>query len=129
MAIELSLLIARIIAISFISIGLGAMFKKNYFQKVLNDTFKNASVTLLVGLFTVVVSFLIVAYHNVWESSWVVIITIFGWLGLAKGIVFLISPKIMESFAKPIFKGGLSKIFPYVVVIVGLVFAYFGFVM
>ena len=57
---ELSLLIAKILFILFLVIGLRGIFEKKYYQKIIKDTFKNTSVTLLFGIIVFIVSFFVI---------------------------------------------------------------------
>lgn len=79
------------------------------------------------GIMAVVVGMLIVSYHNVWEVSWTLIVTLIGWLALIKGALLLIIPEAFINLASPLFK---SKFLPTIgvsTIILGLVLGYFGF--
>jgi hypothetical protein len=121
-----SILIARIFAILFLSIAIAAIKDKLYYQKIIKHTFENKSLMLMYGFFTITISYLIIHYHNIWQSNWTVLITLFGWLGLLKGIIFIVHPKILEKLSRPIFIK-LRNILPYTTLIIGLILAYFGF--
>ena len=127
MAGELSILIAKILAVMFFTIGVGAFFNKDYFQKIYDDVFKSYGSTLLFGTFALIMGFIIVTYHNIWVADWTVAITVIGWLALIRGVLFLAVPKFLQNFARPIFKGPLTKILPYTTIVLGLAFGYFGF--
>jgi hypothetical protein len=51
---------------------------------------------LLLGLVTVIL-------HNIWIADWRVVITIFGWLSLIKGVVRIGFPEVTQRFV-PTFK-------------------------
>ena len=125
---ELSILIARIVSIVYLSAALGMIFSKKFYQKILEDFFKNAGVSYLAGFFTIVVSFLIVHYHNTWESNWTVLVTIIGWLGLIKGVVLIAFPSSIYKLSRRMYSGKSLKIFPFIHIALGLLFAYFGFI-
>jgi len=127
MVTELTVVIAKIMSISFLVTGLSALFNKNHYQKIVKDMFKNAGLTMVLGFITLIVGFLIVTYHNIWESSWAVLITITGWISLIKGVTLLVFPKFVEKFSKPVFKGTLGKVLPYTTIVIGLIFGYLGF--
>jgi hypothetical protein len=123
---DLSILIARILFILFVIIGLRGIFDKKYYQKIIKDTFKNTGVTLLFGMIVFIASFFIVTYHNIW-SGWEVLITLVGWLGLVKGISFLLFPSFLKKISLPIFNGKIAIILPYTTILIGLIFGWFGF--
>ncbi|HXE97217.1 MAG TPA: hypothetical protein VN642_12460, partial [Dongiaceae bacterium] len=83
---ELSILIAKIVSVIYLSASLGSFFSKDYHLRISEDMFKNAALTYMMGSVTVVFGFLIVNYHNLWGSDWTVLITIIGWLSLIKGV-------------------------------------------
>ena len=121
-----TILIARIAAIMFLTIGIAAIKDKLYYQKIVKDTFKNKSLMLMFGFFTITISYLIIHFHNIWQYNRTVIITLFGWLGLLKGILFIIHPKILERLSNKVFIR-LRNIMPYTTLVFGLILAYFGF--
>ena len=77
---------------------------------------------------TAVIGLLIVIYHNRWTKSWAVLITILGWLALIKGILLIAFPQFVHSLSERMLTDFGSRIFPYVALCLGLLFAYFGFV-
>lgn len=124
--VELTYLIAKLASISFIAIGLAALFNKDFYLKLMKDTFKNKAVILLYGFFALFVGFLILNYHNIWKG-WPIIITLFGWIGFIKGLFLIILPKTLEDFSMIMFKGWIGKIIPFTAIILGLILGYIGF--
>ena len=123
-----SVFIAKFLGIGYLLFGLGLVFNKNFYSKLLKEMIGNISNLYFGAVMAFITGFLIVFYHNVWEYNWTVLITIFGWVGLVKGIMMLVFPKFVESYSKPIFKSRfLSKLLPYSTIALGLLFAYFGF--
>ena len=122
----MSTLIAKIASIVFVCVGLAGLFNKKLYLQVGNDMFKNAGLTLVYVFIEMVLSFFVVAYHNIW-TGWPVIITVLGWMGLLEGALIIVFPKFVKNFSMPIFKGGFGKIMPYIALALGLVIGYFGF--
>ena len=125
---ELSVLIAKIMAVIYLSAALGAMFSANYYRRLIDDLFNNAGLTYVSGFLALVVGFVIVTYHNLWGRDWTVLITIVGWLALAKGVLLIAFPEFVRSYSRPAFAGRGLQVFPYVAMALGLLFGYFGFV-
>lgn len=126
---ELSVLIAKITSVIYLSAGLGAIFSAHHYRRLVDDMFNNAALTYLMGFTAVIVGFLIVNYHNIWGKDWTVLITIMGWLALIKGILIISFPKFVQKVSESIFKGRGLRTFPYVAIVIGLLFGYFGFVL
>jgi len=125
---ELSILIARIIGIVYLSFGLGLIFSNRYYKREIIILYDNTSYILFVGILASVIGSLIISYHNIWECNWRVLVTIYGWLALIEGILVLIFPRLV-SLIKPMMK---PKIIDWVITpfvfLLGMVFIYFGFI-
>ncbi|MDD5618767.1 MAG: hypothetical protein PHG69_06725 [Candidatus Omnitrophica bacterium] len=124
----LSVFIAKIIGPCYLILSIGMMANRKFYQKVMEDFYKNATLVFFGGLLALVVGLLIVLSHNVWAANWTVIITIFGWGGLIKGawlIVFPNSiPKVMRVYKK---NKNLLMMHSAVVFILGAVLTIFGY--
>lgn len=79
------------------------------------------------GIFATVVGFLIVSNHNTWESSWVVLVTITGWIALIKGLSMLIFPGFIGFSKKWFDKKGFLMFISLFAIVFGGVMGYFGF--
>ena len=125
---ETSILIAQIAAVIYLTVSLGAFLNRDYFRRIIEDFYGNAGLTYIGGFMTVVMGVLIVHFHNHWVSDWTVLITILGWLALIKGIVIVILPKHIQRMSETMLTDTGLKVIPYASLLLGLLFAYFGFV-
>lgn len=125
---ELSILIARIIAVIYLSASLGGFFSRDYYRRLSEDVYKNAGLTYMIGFLTVIVGFLVVHYHNLWGKDWTVLITIMGWLALIKGVLIIVFPRFIQRLSQSFSTDRALQIYPYVTLLIGLLFGYFGFV-
>lgn len=126
---ENSILIAKLIGLIYLVLGLGLVFNPRYYHKMFDDLLNDAPLTYISGLISLITGFLLVTFHNIWVNNWVVVITVFSWLLLGKGILLIVLPEIMKKISKGLFK--TSNVFlvdGLIVLILGLVFAYFGFI-
>lgn len=121
---ELSVVIARIIAVGYLAAGVGVFSGTIKFQRLITDFEKSAGLTYVTGFFTLILGCLMVNYHNLWVSNWRVLITLIGWMALIKGICLIAYPEFISRF-KSWYQH--EKIWGAVIIIVGLVFAYLGF--
>lgn len=125
---ETSVLIAKIIATIYLSFGIGLLFNSNYYKKEIKKLLDNASFMILGGFVAIVFGLLIIENHNYWVKNWTVLITIVGWIALIKGIFLLAFPTSLNVFKSLLeFENSLKYLAP-LVIIFGLIFAYFGFV-
>jgi hypothetical protein len=125
---ELSILIARIASVIYLSAALGGFFSKDHYRRILDDMYRNSALTYMAGFTTVILGALIVNYHNIWTRDWRVLITIIGWLALIKGVTIMAFPGFIRSISGPFVAGAGWKLFPYAALLLGLLFAWFGFV-
>ena len=125
---ETSILIAKIISVIYLSFGVGLIFDTSFYKKGIEKLLDSASFTILAGMIAVIIGIVIIEFHNIWEKNWTIVITIVGWIALIKGILLLTFPKSMVFF-KPMFQlENLYKFLAPLVILFGLIFAYFGFI-
>ena len=120
--------IFQIISLVYITVGIGILINPNFYKKIFVDFIDNAAVLYLGGITALAIGYLILAFHNTWTKDLSVIITIFGWLALIKGILILVRPKIMIALSKAMVKKESAlKIEAIVIIILGLAFSFLGF--
>jgi len=89
----------------------------------------SSSMLLILGIFTMAVGLAMVLGHNVWSGGVVtVLVTIIGWLSLAKGVVLLLlSPQAEAGLILNIFRyEQLFYAYMAVLFFIGLFLAYSG---
>lgn len=126
---ELSILVAKLFGAVYAALGLGMLFNMGYYKKAFAEMMKNTTYILLGGIAALVIGMLIVMNHNIWEASWVVIITIIGWLALVKGVLLLVIPKFVNIFEGWFKNKSFLTVTGVGALILGLVLLYFGFYM
>jgi hypothetical protein len=83
----------------------------------------------LFGLIDLASGLAIVLTHNVWMANWRVIITLIGWLMLIRGAVRILFADRIMPYAKKLL--GNKRLLPVsggIMVLLGLVLCYFGYV-
>lgn len=125
---DVSILIARIASIIYLSAALGGFINKGYFRRMSVDIYRNAVLIYFMGFITVIIGFFIVSYHNIWAFDWRLLITLIGWLALIKGIFLIVFPDVMQRVSDRFFSDRVIMIYPYVTLFFGLLLGYFGFV-
>ena len=124
---ETSILIAKILATVYLSYFLGLLFSSKYYKEELPKLVDNSAYLILGGFMAIVFGFLILEFHNYWNSDWTVVITIFGWLSLLKGILLIVFPQMFTAYKTTILKAGNQKYILILLLIFGTFFGYFGF--
>ena len=122
----LSNYLAEIWGISLVIVSLALIIKEKHLKKLF-VTVENEDGLFFWGLVTFIMGLAMVLAHNVWVKNWTVIITIFGWASLLKGLALLFIPEIIKKYTKKV------ETFPYLsyclmaVLIIGLILTYLGF--
>ncbi|MFH1441280.1 MAG: hypothetical protein ABIH18_04485 [Candidatus Omnitrophota bacterium] len=116
---ETSIFFAKLLGSYFIIIGIGILFNLKTYQKLVEDFFKNYALIYLGGLMALIFGLLTVLFHNVWAADWVVIITIFGWMGIIKGIWLIVFPNAAAKMTQ-FYKQKASLLLVHSLIVLGL---------
>ena len=120
--------IFQVLSLAYLAIGVGMLINPDVYKKLYEDFIENTSTLYFGGIMALVIGYLLVTFHNVWEMDWHVIITVIGWIALIKGMLILVRPKAMIALTKAMIKKeGSLKIMSVFVIIVGLFFSFLGF--
>ncbi len=93
---DISLFLAKLIGIYSIVVALGFMLNPKRYSPLVESFFKEPILVYLAGILALLIGLTIVLIHNIWTTDWRVIITIFGWLSLIKGIFLILFPHLGE---------------------------------
>lgn len=92
---ETSIVIARIMGPPFVIAALHLFLYRKHVQKVMDEMMKSEAALFFGGFAALVMGMIFVTLHNVWEG-WPIIITLIGWIGLAKGTTLMLWPKVSK---------------------------------
>ncbi len=122
---ETAAFLAQILGPIIIAVSLGLLVNQKSYLKMLADFEKSPALTYIGGISAMAIGLAVVLHHNVWLCDWPVVITIFGWGGIIKGIFLLIFPDKVYALSKAI---KLDKILTPCAVIYLLLGAYLSYV-
>jgi len=124
----LSLFMAQFFGLYFIITSIVVFLRKKDIYKISEDIIKNKELTLVTGGMTTILGLFFVLSHNVWINGWPVIITIFSWMTLIKGVALMAMPeKAFLKFAKKIVTKKSIVTISFVMMVVGLYLLAIGF--
>ena len=123
---ELSKLVARIIAVIYVSGGIAVLVGNVNFKDIAEDFNKSPALTFLAGSFGIITGMVLVQYHNIWVTNWTMLITIISWSLLIGGLIVVILPGSLSSVSKYYKQSPAWGIF---MICFGLLLAYLGFVL
>ena len=125
---ENSILLAKILGPYFVIVAIGLMLNPKFYQGMMEDFLKNSALLYLGGVLALIFGIVVVLFHNVWVTGWQVIITIFGWMGLIKGIWLIVFPnstgKLTHFYQK---KPAILKVHMLIVLAIGMLLTIKGY--
>jgi len=121
--------IFQIIGGAYAAAGLGIIVNTDFYEKLTDGFMDNPAVVFVSAIMVSILGFLLVTFHNVWVTDWPVIITVFGYLALIKGIIMLAFPRAYIAISKKIEKKIRHlRFYAVLIFIIGLGLMYLGFV-
>eukprot|EP01047_Picozoa_sp_COSAG01_P013859 COSAG01_NODE_662_length_14431_cov_31.385775_6_plen_126_part_00 len=123
----MSILLAKFLGILMTILGLGICMNHHHIKDMFSVMLHHKSFSISSILMPLVLGSLIVTLHNIWIDGWTLLITLVGYLFLFIGMMRAIMPDFWMSFFKKLKIHIPSPVFGLLVLIVGLVFMYHGF--
>ena len=117
--------LAQILGLTYLVVGLGILVNENHYKSMIKQFMDNKSFMYFGGVISLIVGYNIVTFHNVWGQSWEVLITIIGWMALLKGFILLVQPHAYDNLVQWML--ARMHVMKFITLVLGAVFAYFGF--
>jgi hypothetical protein len=99
---EISIFFAKFWGWLLVIVCLIFLLRKKVLLEEMFRLVEDKGFTLLSGYLAFILGLVTVILHNVWVADWRVVITIFGWLSLIKGIVRIGFPEAIQKVAPPL---------------------------
>ena len=123
---DLSLFLAKSEGI-FLTILIAVLFfKQKEFLKMV-QRIEEPIIIFIAGILALALGIAQVVGYEVWTFDWKGLITLLGWIALAKGIVLLFFPDQLQSFGLSLLKSSMYKVALIVFGIIGIYLVYAGF--
>jgi uncharacterized membrane protein HdeD (DUF308 family) len=125
---QASIFLARLLGPLLLVPGVSILINPRIFRAMATEVVGSVTLVFLFGILDFAAGLAIVLTHNVWAANWRVLITLIGWLMLIRGAArMLITDTLMSYGARFIRNKQLIPVSGIVLVILGLVFCYFGY--
>jgi hypothetical protein len=124
-----SIFLAKLIGPVMLIAGIAMLVNRKELDVIAQELLRSHLLFLLLGLIDLSIGLAIVLTHNVWVADWRVVITLLGWLLIARGAVRLLIPDQVKPLGEKLLKntnavtGSLAATTG-----LGLVLSYFGYV-
>lgn len=96
----MEVIIEKICSIFILTLGLSYLLNASrwisYFKQMLEDKEQ----IFLLGIIILLLGSTLVVTHNIWVNAPIVIVTLFGWLLLLKGLSMMLFPGMLNRFQK-----------------------------
>ena len=126
---QVSVFLARLLGPLLLLPGVGLLVNPRAFRIMASEVVGSITLVYLFGLIDFAAGLAIVLVHNVWTVNWRVLITLIGWLLLIRGAARILITDTLMGYAKTVIrKKQLYPVSGGVLVILGLVLCYFGYV-
>lgn len=116
---DVTTLTLKILGVYLVVSGLFILFKGKTIPHLMRDFYDHPATVYLTGVILVFLSTMYLIQYNVWNSSWKTIVTVFVWLVLVKGLLYIFAPKMLNEKIVKKFKGSFG-IYGMSAILVGL---------
>jgi len=123
---EVSIYLAKVFGVFFILGGIGLLLNAKAYQKADTWFLKHPGEIIAFGFALMLAGLFMVFKHNVWEWSYVGLITLIGWGIFLKGVLFSLFPQVLDMMKKK-YSIKLYMVGGVVWLVAGLYLAYHGF--
>ena len=124
---DTSLLLARLLGPLYLVVGAGLLLNQSYYRDMLRSLPSGGMLYYLSGAIALVFGVAVLLFHNLWVADWRVIITLLGWLGVAKGVLLLVFPQAAARLTATFTHGSLLLGSAIFALLLGNWFCYVGF--
>ncbi|MCF6276725.1 MAG: hypothetical protein L3J07_02635 [Candidatus Magasanikbacteria bacterium] len=124
---DISLYFAQVFGLFFFISGVAILINRKEYKKIFSKFIKTKSSIIFLSMFILLLGLFIVLKHNIWEFSWVGLVTFLGWAILVKGAVIMLFPNLLDVFEKKFSKYSWYFLGGVMYVLIGLYLTYVGF--
>ena len=115
---DTTLLVAKVMGVYLVVSGLFIIVKGKTLPHLLRDFFDHPAVVYLTGVILVFMSSVYLIEYNIWDGSWKTLVTIFVWMVLIKGLMYVFAPKMLDEMSIRRFKSSFG-VYGVVAIMVG----------
>lgn len=109
-----------------ILVSLAVLLNRQSFMEAIQTIIHNKMI-VVAGFPGTVIGLLIINSYNVWSADWRIIITIIGWMALAKGLACLFFPERVAAMASRMINDKKMNVWGVIVLALGLILAFKGY--
>jgi len=121
--------LSKLIGLYCLLVALSMLIHKDATVAAVDSMFHSPAVLLLGGLTAIVIGLAMILGHNVWSGGApTVIVTVFGWIALIKGLIVLfLPPEAASGYFAALHYDQLLYLYAALMVVLGAYLTYAGF--
>lgn len=125
---EISLFLAKALGLFYYIVGAGMILNARNLKLAIRDYMNTPTAYFLGGLCALIIGVLMVISHNIWTLDWRLLVTLLGWMGMLKGIIWGLFPRWISKEEKEWMLNDKLYAFACLVIFsIGLFLCYKGF--
>jgi hypothetical protein len=123
---SLSAFFAQVIGFYLIFMCISMLLQPQRFKKIMTDLLGHSASLFICGAMNILFGLIILVPHNIWVTGWPVLVTIIGWLTLAKGAITFFFPEKYLKLAKNLMDKTGYQIWSWIWLLIGLYLVWMG---
>lgn len=97
---DASILIAKFMGPVMLATSFAMLVNRPNMRAIFEDFLDSPGLIFTAGFLALVLGLAIVIFHNHWVAGWPVIITVYGWIALAAGVVRMSFPAVVKKMGQ-----------------------------
>lgn len=93
---DITILCAKVLGIYMMVSGLMILVKGKSLTILLKDFFNHPALIYLTSIILIFLSSIYLLQYNIWDGTFNIVVTIFAWLVLLKGLAYIFAPKLLS---------------------------------
>ena len=127
-AARVSLFVARLLGPLMTIVGVALLTQPDVYRAMLKEFIRSLTLCYLAGFLGLLGGISLVLVHNVWAHDWRLIITLIGWITVARAVLIILWPQWVPALGKRLVQSRWFFTGATVVnLVLGLVLSYFGY--
>ena len=124
-----TIFLSKLVGLYCLILGVAYILQKDAVLKVATALFRDAPLTLVLGIFVLILGLATIVGHNVWRGGLApVLVTLLGWIATLKGVSFLVlSPAANTKILEIAHFEQLFYVYMGVTIAIGAYLTYSGF--
>jgi len=119
--------IFQVSGITFFAMGVGMLSNPNFIGDMVKDFLGSVTNVFYGGLACIAIGFPLVTFYTSWKLDASLVITLLGWLSMAKGLMLLMFPTFTTNAYRKVLEKESSSAVAYGVLAFGIVLLYLGY--